>query len=432
MNISLKKKKLSLVSLAVLLFLLINTIIIFKFEKIDRTVLISETHTTKKGTLKETLKTEGEAEPSEISKVFYEEQLGLLNEILVDEGQEVEVGTPLLDYNIKSDRSNVISELENANKRLTTEIEKLNDDIALLQAEIAEYGSLQAASDNQDEGPDFDNTRILEYEIKNKEYEIKMTELQIEENQTQIDIANSADDQITIESKIAGTIVQRNDFNRTPDNPLLTIMNQNSLVVNVLVGEDDIQRIKVDQEVTIKPKHLESKLITGKVIKISNIPFGEDQKKDKSFYNITVQPEDQDETTDETAEEATEEITEEKDETADSQLLIGSHVTANITLKELNNVIVLPRETLAGNHVVLIEKGMLKQKKITAGLEFDGKVAVTKGLKEKQQILPIADASVSGDTRYIKSVDFDHVNKKTFKQFDMEERLLLLARGIIQ
>lgn len=416
MNFSLRKKKWSLVSLAVFLFILTNTIIIYKIDKIDRTVLITDPHITKKGTLKETLQTEGKAEPSEIYKIYYEEPRGMLDEILVEEGEDVQVGTPLLTYIIDNDSSDVIKQLENANKRLSMKIDKLNEDISVLQSEVQEYESLQTVEE-EDKEPDLDNTRILEYEIKNIEYEIKMTELQIEENQTQIDMANSAEDQITIESKIDGTIVHRNDFSRTADNPLLTIMNQASLVVDVLVGEDDIQRIKLDQEVIIKPKHLDSKLIAGKVIKISDIPFSEDQKKDKSFYNISIQPDN---------------LSESSEEDTESQILIGSHVDAAITLKELNNVVVLPEKTLAGNHVVLLEKGKLKQKKITAGLKFDEKVAVTKGLNEKQLILPAADASISGDTRYIKFVDFDQINKKAYKQFNNEERLWLLARGIIQ
>lgn len=416
MNFSLREKKWSLVSLAVFLFILTNTIIIYKIDKIDRTVLITDPYITKKGTLKETLQTEGKAEPSEIYKIYYEEPRGMLDEILVEEGEDVQVGTPLLTYIIDNDSSDVIKQLENANKRLSMKIDKLNEDISVLQSEVQEYESLQTVEEEEKE-PDLDNTRILEYEIKNIEYEIKMIELQIEDNQTQIDMANSAEDQITIESKIDGTIVHRNDFSRTADNPLLTIMNQASLVVDVLVGEDDIQRIKLDQEVIIKPKHLDSKLITGKVIKISDVPFSEDHKKDKSFYNISIQPEN---------------LSESSEESTESQILIGSHVAADITLKELNNVVVLPKKTLAGNHVVLLEKGKLKQKKITAGLEFDEKVAVTKGLKEKQRILPAADASIKGDTRYIKFVDFDHINKKAYKQFNNEERLWLLARGLIQ
>lgn len=416
MNFSLREKKWSLVSLAVFLFILTNTIIIYKIDKIDRTVLITDPHITKKGTLKETLQTEGKAEPSEIYKIYYEEPRGMLDEILVEEGEDVQVGTPLLTYIIDNDSNDVIKQLENANKRLSMKIDKLNEDISVLQSEVQEYESLQTVEEEEKE-PDLDNTRILEYEIKNIEYEIKMIELQIEDNQTQIDMANSAEDQITIESKIDGTIVHRNDFSRTADNPLLTIMNQASLVVDVLVGEDDIQRIKLDQEVIIKPKHLDSKLIAGKVIKISDIPFSEDQKKDKSFYNISIQPDN---------------LSESSEEDTESQILIGSHVDADITLKELNNVVVLPEKTLAGNHVVLLEKGKLKQKKITAGLKFDEKVAVTKGLNEKQLILPVADASISGDTRYIKFVDFDQINKKAYKQFNNEERLWLLARGIIQ
>ena len=419
MKINLKKRKWPAVSLIVILFIVANTIIIYKIERVDRTVLITDPDMTQKGTLKGTLKTEGNTEPSDIFKVFYEEQKGTLSEVLVEEGQEVQAGTPLLNYSIESDTSDVVLGLEEANERLSLEKDKLNEDITLLQAEIDEYTSLQTGDDVnvEEQQPDIDNTRMINYEIKNIEYEIKMIELQMEENQTKIDMAEKEADPITIESKIDGIVVQRDEFSRTSDNPLLTIMNRTPLFISVLVSEDNIQRVKVDQEVLIKPKHLDAKMANGKVIKISDVPNGEEAKKDKSLYKITIQIEDEEDSADETSE---------------NRLLIGSHVTADITLLELKGVLVLSEDSLTGNHVVVLEKGKLVQKKVTAGLKVNGKVAVTKGLKENQRILPKADSSIKGDTKYIKSVNFDYVKKDAYKRFAMEEKLWLLARGFIQ
>ena len=72
MNIRLAEKKIALISLIILLFIVVNTILIYKMEQVDRTVLISEPHITQKGTLKETLNTEGEVKPFNTYKVFSE------------------------------------------------------------------------------------------------------------------------------------------------------------------------------------------------------------------------------------------------------------------------------------------------------------------------------------------------------------------------
>ena len=422
MNIRLVEKKITLISLLILLFIVVNTILIYKMEQVDRTVLISEPHITQKGTLKETLKTKGEVEPFNTYKVFYEESKGTLGEILVEEGQEVQSGTPLIHYIAENDNESMVTELEEANQRLATKKDKLAEDLSQLQAEVDEYSNLP----NDDESEDgeqqilIDPTRILNYEMKNIEYEIKMIDLQIEENQTKIDIAGTNDEPIPIESKIDGIVVWKDEFTRTPDQPLITIVAKDPLLVEVLVSEGNIQRVKVDQEVMVRAKHINDKDIKGKVVKISDIPNKENTREDISYYKVTIQI---DETED----------TDEKLETGnEKQLPIGSHVDADITLQSVSNAVILPQKSLAGNHVVALEKGRLVQKKVTAGLKADGKLAITKGLKENQRILPKADLSIKGDTKYIKSVNLGSVNKGAYRQFGTKEELWLLARGIIQ
>ena len=72
------------------------------------------------------------------------------------------------------------------------------------------------------------------------------------------------------------------------------------------------------------------------------------------------------------------------------------------------------------------------QKKVTVGLRANDKVAVTSGLKENQWILPKADSTIKGDTRYIQGVNFNHISKDSYEGLTMEEKIWLLARGIIQ
>ena len=385
MNIRLVEKKITLISLLILLFIIVNTILIYKMEQVDRTVLISEPHITQKGTLKETLKTEGEVEPFNTYKVFYEESKGTLGEILVEEGQEVQSGTPLIHYIAENDNEPMVTELEEANQRLATKKDKLAEDLSQLQAEIDEYTNLPTDDESEDGEQQIlvDPTRILNYEMKNIEYEIKMIDLQIEENQTKIDIAEKNDEPIPIESKIDGIVVWKDEFTRTPE-------------------------------------HINDKEMKGKVVNISDIPNKENTKEDVSYYEVTIQA-DETEDTDEKLENGNE-----------NQLPIGSHVDADITLQAVSNAVILPQKSLAGNHVVALEKGRLVQKKVTVGLKADGKLAITKGLKEGLRILPEADLSIKGDTKYIKSVDLRSVNKGAYRQFGTKEELWLLARGIIQ
>ena len=412
MKINLKN---SLLSLSVTLFILANIVFIYKIDRIDRTVLIEEPVITQKSTLKETLQAEGDTEPSDIYKVFYEENIGTLSEVLVEEGQEVQAGTPLLTYSIEKNMSSeMVLELEGTNERLNMEKDKLYNDLSVLQEEKDDYANSLADDEQQ---PDLDNTRMIEYEMKNIEYEIKMLELQMEENRAKIEIAKKEEDTITIESQIDGTVVQVDKFSKTTDKPILTIMNKSPLLINVLVSEDRVQRIDVDQEVLIKPKHLKADSLNGKVVNISDIPYGHDKKRNQSLYKITVQVEGNDDTTEDAEE---------------NELLIGSHVTADITLKEVNNVVVIPEESLKNKQVVVLEKGMLVQNKVEIGLRANEKVAVKSGLKENHRILSKADTSIKGDTKYILGVNLNDVNKEAYKRFKMEEKIWMLARGVVQ
>ena len=422
MNIRLAEKKIALISMIILLFIVVNTILIYKMEQVDRTVLISEPHITQKGTLKETLNTEGEVKPFNTYKVFYEESKGILGEILVEEGQEVKSGTPLIQYISDNDNESMVTELEEANQRLATKKDKLAENLTQLQAEVDEYSNLPIDSESEDGEQQIllDPTRILNFEMKNIEYEMKMIDLQIEENQTKIDIAGKNDEPIPIESKIDGIVVWKDEYARTLDQPLIAIVAKDPLLVDVLVSESDIQRVKVNQEVMVKATHINDKEIKGKVVRISDIPNKENLKEDMSYYKVTIQADEKEETDDKV------------EAGNENQLPIGAHVDADITLQAISNVVILPQKSLAGNHVVALEKGRLVQKKITAGMKTDGKVAITKGLKENQRILPKADLSIKGDTKYIKRVDLEAVNKAAYRQFKVEEELWLLARGIVQ
>src|SRR4051794_38322174 len=92
------RKQYLLITLLVILFVTINIVLIEKESKVDRTILISEPTTAKEKTLKKTFGTEGIVEPSSINHVYIDKERGEINSILVEEGQQIEEGTPLIEY----------------------------------------------------------------------------------------------------------------------------------------------------------------------------------------------------------------------------------------------------------------------------------------------------------------------------------------------
>lgn len=401
-------KKYYLIILAIVLFVLTNLIITYKSDRIDQTILVTKPILTQKNTLKDNLPTKGKVLPSDVYEVFYEPDRGYIEEVLVKEGQEISVGTPLVQYEGQTNKGK-IEALQQSNERLDLEIEKLNEDISVLQTELDNEITNTPTDQETKDTPPQDNSRIWEYEIKDKEYEIKLLEIEKEKNQKEIDAETSAGDNKTITSKKAGIVVKTNEFARKADDPLITVYNQQPNWVKTYVKEQDIQKVKAGQEVMVETEYIKAKRLEGSVISKGNLPVNQTKKDGQSIYEVTI--------------ELNPDV---------KPILAGLHVKGEITLRELNDVIVLPRDAIIDNKVFVMDKGKLYRQDIKVGMMVDNKVAVTKGLKEKMRLLPKGDPAIKNRTAFIMPANTNAINKNSFDRFTWERKLVLFARGMFQ
>ena len=93
-----RRKYYMLAALLIILFVTVNMFLLEDNKDIDRTVLISKPIAAKEKTLKKTFGTEGVVESSSVTYVYVEKDKGEIQSILVEEGQYIEEGTPLVEY----------------------------------------------------------------------------------------------------------------------------------------------------------------------------------------------------------------------------------------------------------------------------------------------------------------------------------------------
>ena len=463
------RKQYLLITLLVILFVTINIVLIEKESKVDRTILISEPTTAKEKTLKKTFGTEGIVEPSSINHVYIEKERGEINSILVEEGQQIEEGTPLIEYVDESSQAEVES-LELANDELELEKEKLLGDRTVLEEELKETESLPdiAGEKEGDEHihPSYDQSRPIQYEINNIDYSVKQIELEQANNQAKIDALKESSSEAIVESDIAGVITKVHGSSRSDGEPIITIASSNPLWMVAYVSEEHIHRLEARQSVLLYPEYLKGNRASGTVIDVGTYPKDTDDGDGQSKYPVTIeieedavsqdngstgeQPADEEQTIEaestETAEPAEEEFNEdingedgqsesapEDDSSAADTppIRIGAHVNADITLDEMTGLTVADK-AVKYNKVIVLHKGKLKQQRVAIGLHADEQYVLAKGLKENELLLQEADLTIESGMSYITMAEINALTKKRMKQFSRKEFSLLYLQGLLR
>lgn len=461
------RKQYLLITLLVILFVTINIVLIEKESKVDRTILISEPTTAKEKTLKKTFGTEGVVEPSSINHVYIEKERGEINSILVEEGQQIEEGTPLIEYVDDSSKAEVES-LELANDELELEKEKLLGDRAVLEEELKETESLPdiAGEKEGDEHihPSYDQSRPIQYEINNIDYSVKQIELEQANNQAKIDALKESSSEAIVESEVAGIITKVHGASRSDGEPIITIASSNPLWMVAYVSEEHIHRLEAGQSVLLYPEYLKGNRASGTVIDVGTYPKDADDGDGQSMYPVTIeiegdavsqnngstdeQPADEEqtieaestETAEPTEEEFNEDINGEDDQDAPEDessaadtppIRIGAHLNADITLEEMTGLTVADK-AVKYNKVIVLHKGKLKQQRVAIGLHADEQYVLAKGLKENELLLQEADLTIEPGISYITMAEVNALTKKRMKQFSRKEFSLLYLQGLLR
>ncbi len=180
------------------------------------------------------------------------DQTKTVEEILVKEGDLVEVGTPLFTYNTdEMEKSLVQAQLDL--ERAQSQIESLNHQIETLTAEKA-----KAKQDQQ-----------LDYtiQIQSVEASLKETEYSIKAKQTEMERTQASIDNATVYSELAGRVQKINETT-TYDNygntlPFMTIITEGDLRIKGTINETNVWTLMVGQEVLVRSRIDEDQVWKG-------------------------------------------------------------------------------------------------------------------------------------------------------------------------
>lgn len=198
----------------------------------------------------------GKVEPQESWKVNKEEEREI-KEVFVQEGDMVEEGTPLFEY----DMEEVKSEISQAN----LELEGMQNEITDYQNQINE---LSRERNSVPEADRFEYTA----QIQEKENSIKQTQYNIESKKAEIQKKQESIDNAVVTSKLAGVVKSINKSNTDAmsgeDDSYMTILAVGDFRVKGTVSETNIQMLSEEQPVILRSRIDEEQTWNGTITKI--------------------------------------------------------------------------------------------------------------------------------------------------------------------
>jgi HlyD family secretion protein len=365
--------------LVIVLFICANFYMLFnEHSKIPKSVYVNERIKPEKTTIKETVRTDGFTAPAERKFVYYDPQLGAIDEILVTKGQEVQAGTPLIRY--------ADADVDREIQRIALKKEQLNAQIEQLAKDIDRYTTLSSSAE--------EDSMKMQWEEKAREAEREKTllEWQMKECEEQQNELTEKKDELVVKSKTAG-IVEEISYDKSK--PLITIASP-SAIVRGKAKEGTIEKLAVGQAAVVRvPSGKES--FAGTIADIGKFPLKEASFQAKSEYPFTVQLNEQ-----------------------PKQLPFGYHVNVTVVTKEKNGAITVPakavRREKTKSFVYVIHNGKLEKRNVTLGIARGGKQEIEQGLHENEYIVSHPTKQMKRGMDVIVPLEMEKPTKETVKQ----------------
>ncbi|MDV2682811.1 efflux RND transporter periplasmic adaptor subunit [Alkalihalophilus lindianensis] len=275
------------------------------------------------------------------------------HELLVEEGDVVEEGNPLLEYtsdDLDFESDQLALQKESSYLRINQvdkQQKRLDDKKEELEKEMSKADAAQMIEEDREQ---------LDYEKRAANLELRQLLLQEEQLEKQ------ATERI-VKSPVAGTIVT---INKGAD-PQMTIASVDQFTISGYVSEYDSLVIKEGQEVAIQSDAILDKEWTGAVMAIDFLP--EQGEADSSLrYPLTVSFESGD----------------------TSDLRPGYQVILNVVTEERESLS-LPFDAVVQNdemsYVYVVEDGIAVMREVELGMTSDGSFEIRSGLSETDQVV---------------------------------------------
>lgn len=193
-----------------------------------------------------------------------------VKEVFVKEGDTVEQGTPLFEYDMEEAKTEV--------QQAELELEGMRNEITSLQSQINQLSQEKNAASEDEK---FEYTA----EIQEKQNSIKQTEYNIESKKVEIQKKKESIEHAVVTSEIAGVVKSINDSgidSVTGDTAAyMTVLAVGDYRVKGTVSETNIQMLSEEQQVLLRSRVDEEQTWTGT---ISKIDTQNEVKSDSDMY----------------------------------------------------------------------------------------------------------------------------------------------------
>ncbi|WP_456276098.1 efflux RND transporter periplasmic adaptor subunit [Bacillus sp. AK128] len=339
---------------------------------------------------------------SEEKVITYQQQLGVLDEILVSEGDQVQVGTPLVQYSIED--LNVLKlQLESKIDRSEAESSKLRSDISALRAVTFPTVFESEWEEAQSEA----NETLIDSQIRELELQEELLEMDIEDYELELEALANLEASRTTTSTSPGIVTS---VNENGHDELLTIVTY-PYVIEGELSESDLTEIEVGQKVYIPNGE---KPLVGTINEISAFPVKAPSLHEETSYfpfSITVAEE-------------------------EGALLYGHHMEVDIVKTESLDTLILPSQAVKGTKdqtdiVFILERGKVKKIEVEKGIENEGKVEIVTGLTGQELVVTSPKKNIKADLPFTMSMKKLYVGASELKSVEKKEWTTTILRAVI-
>ncbi|WP_163102446.1 efflux RND transporter periplasmic adaptor subunit [Peribacillus alkalitolerans] len=359
------------------LLIAVNLYLLLKKDSVaHRVAYIKEWWQVEKGNVTEKFQTKGVVIPHTTVPISVDPDKGVLETILVGEGDLISPGTPL--YTFSSDK------LEEEKKELESTKLQLQGEIDSVEAHLSKLESYQSSltfpasetndqnQNNQNQNDQNQNNEAatlmetatqIERDIYEEEQERDRLQQKLQKIETELSDLQAKEADLTVTSQIEGYVVE---VDQSLTNPIITIASTNLAVKGQLT---EVQRAKMVQNLAVSYESpLLKKPVKGMVLSVSSYPEKEPSIEDETIYSFIS------------------DLKINKDD-----LYPGSKVNVSVVVKEAKDVVFLPKSYIKkgkqGLVYALDDKGYIVQNRIEKGISSIGKIEVKKGVKEGDRIV---------------------------------------------
>lgn len=488
---NLKKRGKYLVAAVVVIFVGINLFLLLKQDsKAARTVNINHWTSVENGNVKKLMHTTGVTKPETETHVYFDRQKGILDKMLVKEGDVVSNGTPLFSYNSQK-LEDTKADLEDEADKLQGEMDSIDQEISQLQQITPDDSSNHTSTTSKDKKVNVDvevnTSSIVEGNIQQKVAEAEAEKGKVDAALTVTEAKISRVEEqladLNVKSTVDGQIVK---INTDLKDPMMTIASTN-LVVKAIVPAKKVGEVAEGQSVKLYST-LTKKSYNGTVLQVIAYPnktkkdkkadptysflvkiTGEAAKADKAAKNNQATAGTSSETqnlqsngqatTNSTAEEQKQSSEQSNDQatTQDDQanqaqvgsntvpstndnkpLLIGTNMKLQVTLAEATNIPIIYSKAMLQDtkkHYVykLTNKGMVQKQEVLLGVTYKGKNQIIKGLEASDVIVKNKDSiTLQSTSNFITPIKTAKIQNKELRKLKQSQQAKYILIGLFE